>query len=304
MNTEITDQMRRACQLASKIDENGMLPSYAEKEQLYIAAGFTSSGVDSYASPISPISTTNSLGVHAGLVGIRNDGNITVAFKGTEGALDWFNDFIAERHPFEYGSGNVHYGFYMAIKSIANSINSSIKRLYTSGKTVYITGHSKGGAMATLMAQMIDKNIGVSTINVTTFGSPRVGDQSFRQGYENFIKSKNGVHVRHEAFLDLVPHLTFSDDEKTLLSRMTTIEEKIISLLINLPSYYPVGERVLVEKNHDIVKIPFETKDNKHGETLNSFSAVMEAIRNSKIDFLLNKVHNGDYDIFKDKYEM
>ncbi|MGH7128824.1 MAG: alpha/beta fold hydrolase, partial [Planctomycetaceae bacterium] len=49
-------------------------------------------------------------------------------------------------------------------------------------RRLFLTGHSMGGALATLAAARLD-SIGAHISGVYTFGSPRVGDRAFAQAY-------------------------------------------------------------------------------------------------------------------------
>ncbi|KAK5972857.1 Triacylglycerol lipase [Trichostrongylus colubriformis] len=75
---------------------------------------------------------------------------------------------------------------------------------YADYKTVF-TGHSLGGALATLAAARAAKQ-GLRTrenITVYTYGEPRVGDAQFATNYDSMIKDSYRVVNRR----DIVPHL-------------------------------------------------------------------------------------------------
>ena len=55
-------------------------------------------------------------------------------------------------------------------------MNDFIQSNLTEAKNVYITGHSLGGALASLTALMVSQ---LGCIHCVTFGSPRVGDVEF-----------------------------------------------------------------------------------------------------------------------------
>jgi hypothetical protein len=54
-----------------------------------------------------------------------------------------------------------------------------LEKLYT-GQTILLTGHSRGGALATLAAHELQQE-GFLQVAVFTFGSPRIGDQGFAE---------------------------------------------------------------------------------------------------------------------------
>jgi len=75
---------------------------------------------------------------------------------------------------------------------------------------VSVTGHSAGGACATLMAFDLArgaKGSGLSLKSVVTFGSPRVGNQAFVDAHGQFINPDATVQWRVTHYRDMVPHV-------------------------------------------------------------------------------------------------
>ncbi len=111
-----------------------------------------------------------------------------VAFRGTADERDLWRDLDAVRVP--EGAGEVHRGFQKALDLVWSDLGARL-----AGRTVTFTGHSLGGALATIAAARHER-----TRAVYTFGSPRVGDSAF------------GEHLRAPVYrvvnnTDLVPHL-------------------------------------------------------------------------------------------------
>ena len=86
--------------------------------------------------------------------------NILIAFRGTVGVFDWLNDFRDDLVDSPYSKGKVHRGFLDSIKNLEVPMNEKLNELLrdNGGAIIYITGHSKGGALATLMGQFIVSN--------------------------------------------------------------------------------------------------------------------------------------------------
>lgn len=236
--------------------------------------------------------------IHAGLVGISRIG-IIIALRGTDGNdtqignfIDWLNNFLAIQVPFApYGQGNVHLGFLNAVLSIKDFIIEKTKELIqyieNEGRkpTIYITGHSKGGAMAPLMAKMLKQQIN-NKIIVVSFGAPRSGDYIFRQSYEI-------PHIRYESFLDIIPHLYFTEQELELIPRLGPLYQ-ILSPLLVFPAYAPIGLGACIYKPRGkIGLLPWET-DNALGEKLNSFCGVNQVVISGKFDIFV-EAHSDDY---------
>jgi hypothetical protein len=164
---------------------------------------------------------------------------IVIPFRGTEGELsmDGLADFLADLNVFSEDMGQfrlkkngstckwnyndkansieVHSGFWDGIKSTVSQesdINIDSKSLAciiaekNKDDIYYITGHSLGGALATLYAVTL-KNRGINPKNVMvyTFGQPAVGDKDFFKAYDG----KLNIHrVRHK--YDPVPYTTYA----------------------------------------------------------------------------------------------
>lgn len=83
----------------------------------------------------------------------------------------------------------VHYGFTVAIGTIVTKMKANLKSLqsqYPTATKLIVTGHSLGGAMATLFATDLLVNDKATGLSLITFGSPRVGNNVF----SDFVNSK------------------------------------------------------------------------------------------------------------------
>jgi triacylglycerol lipase len=111
---------------------------------------------------------------------------IIVAFRGTQPnrPMDWFVDFRATSCDWDNDAGKVHSGFYTALRKVwgVTLANGEVlpKRLVNRGnKTIWITGHSLGGALAELCAAQALFVSKIPVQGVYTFGQPRVGSRDF-----------------------------------------------------------------------------------------------------------------------------
>lgn len=75
-----------------------------------------------------------------------------------------------------HGGGRVHSGFLDAYESLLPELKLVLEA--RSGQRIWFTGHSLGGALATLFAAHFPV-----TAPCYTFGSPRVGDRAFRDAF-------------------------------------------------------------------------------------------------------------------------
>jgi len=102
--------------------------------------------------------------------------DVIVACRGTEPTE--LNDVVADLKMFpvpHHKGGRVHRGFYAEYDKVIPGIKEALAKHNKKGdKTVWVTGHSLGGAMAVLVAAELQPNGGLHT-----FGQPRVGNAEF-----------------------------------------------------------------------------------------------------------------------------
>lgn len=135
---------------------------------------------------------------------LESERSSVLAFRGSGSAVDWVSDFIAQQTPYRAvkNGGQTHKGFTDIYMSARAQILAIIEKL-PGDKPLFITGHSLGGALATLAAIDIACNSHISSPIVYTFGTPRVGDPKFVRLYN----SKISTHWRFQNEYDIVPHL-------------------------------------------------------------------------------------------------
>jgi len=131
--------------------------------------------------------------------------DMVLAFRGTEPKeiRDWFSDLRATHtfHPW----GRLHDGFADAYRSALESVLDCIRDLPGGGR-IWLTGHSLGGALATLWASALSiagytRRIGA----VYTFGSPRVGDHGFMKRYDERLLRRTVRFVNDQDVVARLP---------------------------------------------------------------------------------------------------
>ena len=120
------------------------------------------------------------------------DGTLFIGVEGTDSALDWRRNF-----EFIFTADDTHAGFANYATLLMSQMWAAGVDLCRAGQVV-ITGHSLGGAVATIIAaQLQDHHV---PVHLVTFGSPRPGGAKFRER----------LRVPHHRFvhgMDLVPHM-------------------------------------------------------------------------------------------------
>lgn len=126
---------------------------------------------------------------------------VVLAFRGTvfNDIHNWMTNATIDQVPNKVGGGSVHEGFSKALNGGWDKLLATIWPLVTADRTLWVTGHSLGGALATLAAQWLVGS-GVKVAGTYTYGSPRVGNSGFYKGYVP-------VNYRFVNDSDIVPHV-------------------------------------------------------------------------------------------------
>jgi triacylglycerol lipase len=143
-------------------------------------------------------------------VAVRSDA-IVVAFRGTEptNLQDFATDFNAGQVPFETkfqvpGWGQVHAGWADGVNAVRTQIEDALRAHENDTRSLWITGHSLGGALAIVAAALLVSPPGHPIAGVYTFGQPRVGDPTFRDRYSATL---GDITFRCVNDRDVVPHV-------------------------------------------------------------------------------------------------
>lgn len=153
--------------------------------------------------------------VSIGLIWQANGtGDVVISIRGTSGIEEWIHDaeFLSVTCPFLVGAGHTEDGFTAMYESIRTSVAPGAlnvpRALATlpfapAATSITISGHSLGGALATLMALDVAANTSFKQPTVYTFASPRTGDTDFASTYNQVVKNSFRIANR----IDLVPKL-------------------------------------------------------------------------------------------------
>jgi triacylglycerol lipase len=112
---------------------------------------------------------------------------IIIVFRGTELRLtssqifkDWITNLEVDLVSIPTIAGKVHQGFYEGASALFTGMSGTINAmLEEKPRPLWFTGHSQGGALATISALLYPNCTGVYT-----FGCPRVGDAKFALAYD------------------------------------------------------------------------------------------------------------------------
>lgn len=117
---------------------------------------------------------------------LENDTYLFLGFRGTEvtSIKDIQSDCKATTKVCESG-GKIHSGFDEAFSQIDVDVQQLLDKVEYKDKPLFITGHSLGGALATIAAKKLTHKGGIAACY--TFGSPRVGNISWALGIKTPI---------------------------------------------------------------------------------------------------------------------
>jgi hypothetical protein len=112
-----------------------------------------------------------------GFGALRKDGSALIALRGTQ--IDHINEVLSDhqvvRMGWPLGAGKVHSGFANAALELWPSIETWLKQTARQRRSLTITGHGLGAAIATLLAEPVEADF------LVALGSPRVGDSDFAE---------------------------------------------------------------------------------------------------------------------------
>ena len=149
----------------------------------------------------------------------RTDECIVLAFRGSQEIRDWYTNFSTQLRKFTIRregqttissyKGKVHTGFFLGWTSIEKDVLAQIKHWQDDLKSgeslppLLVTGHSLGGALATMAAASLQDN-NMDVAGLYTFGQPRAGDISFTRQLNNTLAGKVYRFINNN---DVVPHV-------------------------------------------------------------------------------------------------
>ncbi len=115
---------------------------------------------------------------------------------------DWLNDGEVDLVKGQDLPGRVHKGFLESLDALWPGIEQlKLGEVAGTGKSVLVTGHSKGGALVYLAAYRLAR-LGIP-VAAYTFAAPRTGDRAFAAAFDQLLA---GV-LRFEYQDDIVPHV-------------------------------------------------------------------------------------------------
>lgn len=134
-----------------------------------------------------------------GMVGFnKQDKILVITYRGTQQLNDWWHNANFFRRESPYVGQNIflHSGYLKVVENSEASLAEELKNIKSSLTTseindlnILITGHSLGGAVASLAAGFIKHHFPQSPIRLSVFGAPCVGGEA----YNSWLKANQIV---------------------------------------------------------------------------------------------------------------
>ena len=133
--------------------------------------------------------------------------SIFIGFRGSSNVHNWLDNLqVSHITPYDNKQISVEKGFYKIYSSLQYTLYNTIDELslkYDTDK-ILITGHSLGGAIASLLAfDIYYYSFSYQISSLITFGSPRVGNNYFSK----YMYSFPFPSYRITHYYDIVPHV-------------------------------------------------------------------------------------------------
>ncbi|GKT58485.1 lipase [Colletotrichum tofieldiae] len=130
--------------------------------------------------------------------------NIIIAIRGSSNVRNWITNILFAFDDCDFVDDcKIHTGFANAWDEVKNALLTSVKSAKAANPsyTIIATGHSLGGAIATIAAANLRRD--GYPVDLYTYGSPRVGNDAF----VNFVTVQAGAEYRITHIDDPVPRL-------------------------------------------------------------------------------------------------
>eukprot|EP00931_Biecheleriopsis_adriatica_P044283 TRINITY_DN25315_c0_g1_i1.p1 TRINITY_DN25315_c0_g1~~TRINITY_DN25315_c0_g1_i1.p1 ORF type:complete len:324 (-),score=50.71 TRINITY_DN25315_c0_g1_i1:66-983(-) len=145
-----------------------------------------------------------------GVVAEWGSSECLVAFRGSKTLLNYLLDDFDFLLVEPYGNCpecKVHSGFHRSWQSLASEVARHLSSLGCENKSLRITGHSLGAAMAALAA--FDLAGSFKLKDVYTLGQPRVGNAAWVEAFEQ--RTLSASYFRLVDYMDAIPRLPMKD---------------------------------------------------------------------------------------------
>lgn len=125
-----------------------------------------------------------------------NYNEIYISFRGTNSIKDALIDLQIKQTHYK-DNIYVHSGFYKQYKAVEQTIFDSIDKNNNIQK-INISGHSLGGAIASIASAILSEKYNNIEINCYTFGCPRVGNNNFKKYFKKYVSNYYRIQIQDD----------------------------------------------------------------------------------------------------------
>lgn len=148
-------------------------------------------------------------GLQCGIILNHSKKHIVIVFRGSDSIIDWLYNFLIFKTRI-ISSIYVHYGFNKQLSPVLDELLDTVNNLTEkyNDYSIYITGHSLGGALSTLFSYYLSKTTN-KKINVWSFASPRVGNYNFKKMYNKIKNIEHNRVVNNRDTVTSIPYIGY-----------------------------------------------------------------------------------------------
>ena len=137
--------------------------------------------------------------------------HLAVVFRGSESLTDWYYDLQVYKMNLKDDIW-IHSGFYKQLHTdnIHKCIISKVKSILDihPDYKVFVTGHSLGGALATLFGYILSHEI-TNHVTVVSFASPRIGNKPWKKSFEQKENLKHYRVTNNRDMITATPNINY-----------------------------------------------------------------------------------------------
>ena len=205
---------------------------------------------------------------------------VLIAFRGTESLGDWLSNLNILSTTKEYGV--VHKGFYNGFVDVKQFLKQELDRF--SPNRILLTGHSLGGALATVAAAEWSESYQIT--GVYTFGQPAVGKGKFSAFFDTHYRDKFFRFVNND---DIVPRVPPSYQHVGKLFHFGAHSELKLRTEAMTDKVNDIGPKMMSEAEFDYLRAQIFTQ-----RTSQNHNFATESLHTTSLEGLFPSVSSHD----------